>query len=383
MKNILMVLLLTATLGFSCSSHPFKNIFSNKTPHEKYAEKLDDKKLDETPEGRLWLAASKTALQDAQPVSLPLGLQGFFAVDKPRALGLKFTAIRGEKVFFELSRKTTFPLYADLFKEGSETALFSADTGTHSFSLEIEETGNYVLRLQPELYKSGGYQLSVSVGPSLGFPVAGGKAKAGSFWGDDRDAGKRRHEGIDIFAPKRTPAIAAADGYITSVRNGGLGGKQVWLNPEGTNISLYYAHLDEQLVHEGQFVKKGDMVGLVGNTGNAAHTPSHLHFGIYTYGGAIDPFPFVNPSIKTAPLVKEKNLANKLKLLKPYKSPSGAVVAKANTILVPVAVDSKGYIAELPDGKLIQPTFSLVKPVNSTDKQTDQAQVKQKPSSKS
>jgi murein DD-endopeptidase MepM/ murein hydrolase activator NlpD len=64
----------------------------------------------------------------------------------------------------------------------------------------------------------GEYTLSVSVGPSLGFPVSGNKASIGSFWGDNRDGGKRSHEGVDIFAAKLTPAIAAADGVVTGVR---------------------------------------------------------------------------------------------------------------------------------------------------------------------
>ena len=154
--------------------------------------------------------------------------------------------------------------------------------------------------MQPPLYDEGEYSHAISIAPSLQFPVSGNKAKAGSFWGDGRDGGKRSHEGIDIFAPKHTPAVAAADGYITGVKEGGIGGKTVWLRPTGKNYTLYYALLDKQTVSEGQVVKKGDVVGLVGNTGNAKHTPSHLHFGIYTWNGPIDPFPFVNPAIKTA-----------------------------------------------------------------------------------
>ena len=125
----------------------------------------------------------------------------------------------------------------------NETPLLSADTSSTQFTFDATETGTYVLRLQPQLNQSGSYGLSIAVGPSLGFPVSGTKAKPGSFWGDSRDGGKRRHEGMDIFAPKLTPAIAAADGYISGVREGGLGGKTVWLNVNNRNIYLYYAHL--------------------------------------------------------------------------------------------------------------------------------------------
>jgi len=60
------------------------------------------------------------------------------------------------------------------------------------------------------------------------------------------------------------------------------------------NQSLYYAHLDSQLVVENQLVEAGDTLGTVGNTGNARNTRPHLHLGLYKRGqGAIDPRPYV------------------------------------------------------------------------------------------
>ena len=133
---------------------------------------------------------------------------------------------------------------------------------------------------------------------SLHFPVAHRDETAiKSFWGDRRDGGRRKHKGNDVFAPKGTPLLAVADGRVTRVRNGGLGGKTVWLRDgEGRPYNYYYAHLDSQLVRPGQRVRRGDTLGTVGNTGNARTTPPHLHFGIYQPGGARDPFPFLkNP----------------------------------------------------------------------------------------
>lgn len=306
-------------------------------------------------------------------MSLPYRQQGYFHPDKPRALGLQFTAKAGQQLSFTLKRKdgAALPIYADLFKQyQTSSPVLSADTASRSFSYDVDEAGTYVLRLQPELFRSGEYSLSVSVGPSLGFPVSYSKANVGSIWGDDRDAGKRRHEGIDIFAPKLTPAVAAADGYITGLRDGGLGGKTVWLRPDGKDVTLYYAHLDKQLVQEGQRVKAGDVVGLVGNTGNARFTPSHLHFGVYTFKGAIDPLPFVNRSVKTAPAVAEKKLTAQLKLKKAQKAPDGTTL-KAATLLVPLAADAKGYLAEAPGGQWLQVPYSAVQttkePVGKTD----------------
>jgi murein DD-endopeptidase MepM/ murein hydrolase activator NlpD len=362
MKNIGSLFVLLSLYSLSCST-PVRDIFGKKTPHEKYAEKLDDRDLDKTPEGRAWLQASQAALKAPVAISLPYRHQGFFHADKPRALGLLFTGKPGEKLNFTLSGKggRTLPIYADIFKQnGSSSPLLSADTATTSFSFDVDEAGTYILRLQPELFRSGEYSLAVSVGPSLGFPVSGSKANVGSVWGDQRDGGKRNHEGIDIFAPKGTPAVAASDGFVVGVREGGIGGKTIWLRPEGKNYTLYYAHLDKQLVHEGQRVKKGDEVGTVGNTGNAQYTPSHLHFGIYTFGGAVDPLPFVNRSVKTSPAFGDKKLTHHLKLTKTQKAPDGSMV-KADTYLVPLAAHTRGYVAEAPDGSLWQVPFAAAR----------------------
>ena len=316
-----------------------------------------------TPEGRQWLAASEMALQHPVTVQLPYSHLGNFSIKKPQALGLKFVAKHGERLTFAFDKAeaANFVLYAELYKQdvtGKTVRLQSPDTNVSEFNFDIPETGSYVLKIQPQLFRVGSYKLSISAGPSLSFPVAGKKAYIGSIWGDSRDGGKRNHEGVDIFATKRTPAIAAADGFIAGVREGGIGGKTVWLRPAGQNITLYYAHLDEQLVYEGQAVKKGDTVGLVGNTGNAKNTPSHLHFGIYGQGGAVDPYPFVNRQVKSAPVIPEKKMEDYVRLLKDINT--GGIIAKKNTLLMPVAATAKGYVAELPDGRMIETSFAIV-----------------------
>lgn len=363
MKRVAPIFLLIALIGFSCSPTLHKLFEKDKTPHEQYTDKLEDKNLDDTPQGRQWLAASKQALESPQTIQLPYRQNGNFPAGQARSLGLRFHAKQGERLNFMFNKKGRqgFVIYSDLFKANSIGAspVFSADTSSLQFSFDVDETIDYVLRIQPELFRSGEYSLSISIGPSLGFPVFSAKANIGSFWGDGRDGGNRDHEGIDIFAPKYSPAIAAADGYITGVKEGGLGGKAVWLRPEGKNYTLYYAHLDKQLVREGQFVKKGETVGLVGNTGNAKYTPSHLHFGVYTVSGAIDPLPFVNKTIQTASEVPDKSLAVSLKLVKSKKL--GDSILKVNTEFTPLAINSKAYIAQLPDGKTVELSFNEVK----------------------
>nr|WP_223845513.1 M23 family metallopeptidase [Flavobacterium selenitireducens] len=126
------------------------------------------------------------------------------------------------------------------------------------------------------------------------FPVAGkGNAAIQSFWGAVRDGGKRSHEGVDIFAKKGTPVIAVSDGTITRAGEYGIGGKQVWLRTSIFGKSIYYAHLDKIAVESGNSVKTGDTVGFVGNTGNAKGGAHHLHFGIYSAMGAVNPLPFI------------------------------------------------------------------------------------------
>ena len=358
MRKIFNFLLITTLVLTACGSSAGK-FFSKKTPHEKYADKHE-----ETPEGRAWLAAGKQSLEYPVEIELPYRQQGYFQPGKPRALSLEFSAKAGERISFDLDKKITTGqvMYIDLFRKGSlsDNPLYSAAPGDSTFVFDVEDKGEYILRVQPEIGYHAKYELNISSGASLAFPVAGNKAKTGSFWGASRDGGKRSHEGIDIFAPKRTPVIASADGYVTGVHEGGLGGKVVWQRVSGKNITLYYAHLDKQMVSEGQSVQKGDTIGLVGNTGNAKHTPSHLHFGIYSFSGPIDPFPFVNPAVKKAPLLAKKELSSELKLEKTLKLSNGTALT-ANTKLIPVAVNAKGYIAELPDGNMMLVNFSVVK----------------------
>ncbi|MEM9929267.1 MAG: peptidoglycan DD-metalloendopeptidase family protein [Bacteroidota bacterium] len=92
---------------------------------------------------------------------------------------------------------------------------------------------------------------------------------------------------------------AIISGEITRLTNSGIGGKTVWLYDRERDLRYYYAHLSEQLVRKGEWVDRGDVVGTVGNTGNAIYTPPHLHFGIYAgSGGAIDPYPFLQRADK-------------------------------------------------------------------------------------
>jgi murein DD-endopeptidase MepM/ murein hydrolase activator NlpD len=98
---------------------------------------------------------------------------------------------------------------------------------------------------------------------------------------------------MDIFAPRGRPVLAATEGIVLGVGLDRLGGKVVWvLGPGGQRH--YYAHLDRYGdVWPGQRIAAGQVIGYVGNTGNARGGPTHLHYGIYTAAGPIDPYPLL------------------------------------------------------------------------------------------
>jgi murein DD-endopeptidase MepM/ murein hydrolase activator NlpD len=138
------------------------------------------------------------------------------------------------------------------------------------------------------------------VTPALGggpyvFPVYGpvqfsdtfGAARADVSW----------HHGDDIFAPLGSPILAVADGTLFSVGWNQIGGNRIWLRDREGNY-FYYAHLAafSTLAVDGAKVRAGDVIGFVGNTGDAAGTPYHLHFEVHPvtllglgYDGAVDP----------------------------------------------------------------------------------------------
>lgn len=134
-------------------------------------------------------------------------------------------------------------------------------------------------------------RLSMQEAPgSLPMPVAGVR-KVTDTWGAAR-SNRRRHEGIDIFAPRGTAVLSTTEGVVTTVGTNKLGGKVVWVvGPAGQRH--YYAHLDDYAqIAVGDLVSPGTVIGKVGNTGNARGTSPHLHYGIYS-NGAVNPYPLL------------------------------------------------------------------------------------------
>ena len=115
------------------------------------------------------------------------------------------------------------------------------------------------------------------------------------------DRGNRPHDGLDMFAPRHTPVRAAAPGFVYRIDDLSLGGLSVTIVGDA-GLRFFYTHFEavpDDLL-EGQRVEVGDLIGYVGNSGNAASTPTHLHFGVYRgepddpcAWRAIDPTPFM------------------------------------------------------------------------------------------
>lgn len=131
------------------------------------------------------------------------------------------------------------------------------------------------------------------------FPLAGPLAVLSTF-GAERDGGERDHKGIDLTAPRLTPVLAVKDGLVTLVNRSGV--SVVIRHDDGW--SSWYLHLNNDTLEtddglgggvlpsleEGDRVVAGQVIGWVGDSGNAEPTPPHLHFELRTpWGEAIDP----------------------------------------------------------------------------------------------
>ena len=134
---------------------------------------------------------------------------------------------------------------------------------------------------------------------SLAIPVRGiDDDRLVSSFDDAR--GTRRHEAIDILAPRGTEVVAVEDGKVAKLFTSAAGGLTVYQFDPAEQFVYYYAHLDQYApgLKEGMMLKKGEVIGYVGTTGNAPKDTPHLHFAIskldpdrrWWGGTALDPF---------------------------------------------------------------------------------------------
>lgn len=152
----------------------------------------------------------------------------------------------------------------------------------------------------PVLSAGTGDLVELLRGRRLAIPVQGYAAErlVPSF--DDQRSGARRHEAIDILAPRHTPVVAVEDGTIARLFSSKAGGITLYQYDPRERFVYYYAHLDRYAdgVKEGDPLRRGQVIGYVGTTGNAPPNTPHLHFAIYEMrerkrwweGTPIDPY---------------------------------------------------------------------------------------------
>lgn len=118
----------------------------------------------------------------------------------------------------------------------------------------------------------------------LDVPVQGvSRSQLRDTFDERRAGGLRRHEALDIMASRGTPVRAVEDGRVAKLFTSIAGGLTIYVFDPGEMFSYYYAHLDRYAngLHEGQQLRRGDVIGYVGSTGNAAEDAPHLHFAIF------------------------------------------------------------------------------------------------------
>jgi murein DD-endopeptidase MepM/ murein hydrolase activator NlpD len=149
----------------------------------------------------------------------------------------------------------------------------------------------------------GGYALdppidttakTMLLGPSYIFPLAGGARFQNDFGAPRADT--QHNQGIDLFAPLGTPVLAVHDGTLVQVGWSDIGGRQEWLKDDQGNL-FYYGHLSAYapVAKTGAAVHAGDVIGFLGDSGDAQGTAYHLHFEIHPAGKwAVPPFAYVS-----------------------------------------------------------------------------------------
>ena len=333
MRRIYALIILMVFTFTSCQT-----IF-NISPYESYVKSLETTGISKSTMGKKWISSGQNALlKPNETIKFPFKAEIFFREITPTAISYSLKYEENAKLTFKITTKgkDNNGIYIDIFENNPNKSrvknLYVKDT---IFVYENSNTQNLIVRIQPQLLVNQYVTLEIIENPKLAFPVKNGSNKdIQSFWGVARDGGQRKHECVDIFNKKGTPILAVEEGTIARVETNNLGGKVVWQRLGLFGQSIYYAHLDSQVVIAGQTVKKGDILGFMGNTGNAKLTPSHLHFGIYTGSGAIDPLLYI---------LKRDTIPTKVKLSEKYLG--NEVIIKTENSQIPINVLSVSSIA--------------------------------------
>ena len=182
-------------------------------------------------------------------------------------------------------------------RRGRQRVLGSARSELRAMVAAEQARRAAAARRRQALERSAGLPVSVGTLPAgvrYVFPVAGG-ATFTDDWLFSRPGG-RYHVGIDLFSARGTPLVAVADGTLFRVGWNGLGGRRLWLRDQA-GTAYYYAHLDgfASVAREGASVSAGEVIGFLGDSGDARGTSPHVHFEIHPGGGGpVRPFPIIS-----------------------------------------------------------------------------------------
>ena len=171
-------------------------------------------------------------------------------------------------------------------------------------------------RLSPDLSAQADYQALAE--RRLTIPVSGTMAShLMNTFGDDRGGGTRAHQALDIMAARGTPVVAVEDGKVEKLFQSAAGGLTIYQYDPTRTYSYYYAHLDRYAddLAEGQSVKRGQVIGYVGFTGNASPEGPHLHFAIFKLGPEkrwhegvpLNPYPVLGGTAQSSHTLPNRN----------------------------------------------------------------------------
>lgn len=215
------------------------------------------------------------------------------ANDLPRRIGLVEGTFGGLAEDLD-DQEVAYGAAAAEYRRWSE-ATGSAGSALDAATKEVSTARSQVLQRRREVDALGAGK-TVTLG-GVAFPVSGPR-RYGDTFGAARMEGTQyahSHEGVDIFAPAGAPVVAFERGVVVAMGTDVLGGTKLWLvGQSGTRY--YYAHLQGFApdVANNKVVEAGRTLGYVGDTGNAAGSPHHLHFEIHPAGGpAVNPYPIV------------------------------------------------------------------------------------------
>lgn len=302
--------ILSAVILVSACSNPL--LKPDAPLREQYIQQLQQNPTIALPLADAWQHEGRRAMAQQLPIALPYRERQQLDPMSTQASVFRFSMQADHRLEIRIDRPATTigGLIIDLMHDdGTSTRRIAAlSPDEHHAIVRIKAPGQYRLRSQSVHGSAGPITLTLSRQLPLQFPVQTARRDAvQSLFGAERDAGRRSHHGIDIFAERHTPVLAASSGTISRVGETPRGGLHIWQSAPGTG-RLYYAHLESAVVVAGDTVERGQIIGTVGNSGNAITTRPHLHFGVYAgWSGPVDPLPLVgrfdlNSSIRSSRL---------------------------------------------------------------------------------